>query len=463
MNARLRVPGVAALIVLVVFGCALRAGAQSLWLPLTGHRIRPIDPEALFHTLFHDVFLESDGTTYVQTGDIPAMWLRDSSQQMLPYVRFQSIYPSLRPRFTGVIERNARNILLDSYANAFQESGHVWERKWEPDSLAWPVLLASVYWRTARDRSIFTGTLHKALATIVDTYACEQHHSSCGRYAYSYHVSTHEEYNERTGLIWSGFRPSDDPVAYRFNIPQNMIAVVGLRAIASLAVDGYGDTGLAQRASDVARSVYLGIATYGRMYDAKRKYAIYAYEVDGYGGAKAMDDANIPNLLTLPYIGWCSAYDPLYLQTRAFVLSHDNPYYFSGRYAAGLGSPHTPAGYVWPLGIIGRALTSTSSAEISEALTELDETQAGSTLFHESFNPDAFWKFTRPEFGWADALGAELLFRTLAGYETDPFIDGTIVPFEQYYRTPALAGPETQLENRALVIAALGRLLSENR
>ncbi len=438
--------------------------AQTLILPLTGKRTRAIETASLFHTLFHDFFPEDDDTTYVQTGDIPAMWLRDSSAQTIPYVRFQREYPLLRRRFAGVIERNARAINLDVYANAFQADYHVWERKWEVDSIAWPALLAEVYERETHDATIFTPELHVALRQIVYTYSCEERHATCSRYRYPYRVYTDDRYNPDTGLIWCAFRPSDDPVQYRFNIPQNIIAVAGLRAIADLAYNGYRDEALARHADRVAARVMTGILRYGIFYNAQRRVWMYAYETDGYGRDNLMDDANIPNLTTMPNLDWSSAVDPIYLNTRAFTLSMDNPWYFSGRYAQGLGSPHTPYGFVWPLGIIGRALTSTDDVEIENSITTLAETDSESGLIHESFYPDGYWRYTRAEFGWANALYAELLFRTVAGMPETPLVrGGTILPFEERSVTPTLVPTVVQLDNTADLVGTLGNLLYAGR
>jgi uncharacterized protein len=439
--------------------------AQTLIVPMTGARTRSIQTETLFHTLFHDFYPEDDGTTYVQTGDIPAMWLRDSSAQTIPYVRFQRAYPLLRNRFAGVIERDARAINLDAYANAFQESYHTWERKWEVDSIAWPVVLLQVYYDSTRDHSVFTPEVHVALKQIVVTYNCEEHHRECSHYVYAYHVPTKQEFDEGTGLIWGAFRPSDDPVEYRFNIPQNALAAVALRDIAFLARVGYGDTTLSKQAAQLEARVMVGILRYGIFFNAQRRVWMYAYETDGYGNHNLMDDANIPNLTVLPGIDWCSAYNPIYLNTRAFTLSMDNPWYFSGRYAQGLGSPHTPYGYVWPLGIIGRALSSTDILEIQNSITTLAETDSEDGLIHESFYPDGYWRFTRQEFGWANAFYAELLFRTLAGYRAENLAagDGTMLPFEVRTQTPVLVSKIDQLDNTADLVGTLGRLLYEGR
>ncbi len=457
-GARLAV--ICAIAVSIVLDLPVPAASQTLVVPLTGKRVRNIETEQLFHTLFHDFFLEDDATTYVQTGDIPVMWLRDSSAQTIPYIRFQAAYPIVRERFAGVIERNARNILTNPYANAFDADYHVWERKWEIDSLAWPAVLASVYWRATRDRTVFTPDLHRALRTIVTTYGCEEHHWSCNRYRYPLRTYTDDYYNPDTNMIWGAFRPSDDAVQYRFNVPQNAMAVVALRDVAQLANDGYGDGSLASDAQELGDRVQAGVQLYGRFYDAKRRAWMYAYETDGYGKYNLMDDANIPNLTTLPYIDWCSPFDATYLSTRDFTLSMDDPFFFSGRYAQGLGSPHTPHGYVWPLGIIGRALTATSSLEVATAITTLAETDGESGLIHESFYPDGYWRYTRPEFGWANALGAELLFRSLAGEPATEFAwNGPIMPFQRRSITPRLVPLFTQVENAAEIDATLGRLL----
>lgn len=450
---------------LALFCCATVAIAQAqpLIIPLTGHRARPVEATTLFHTLFSDFFSEPDGTTYVQTGDIPAMWLRDSAAQTIPYLRFTRAFPILAVRFNGVIQREAENVLTDPYANAFKANEHVWEEKWEPDSLAWPVLLSWVYWKSTGSALLFTPRLHAALWKIVDTWRCEQLHAACSRYRYPYAVPTINAYNPNTGMIWSAFRPSDDPVEYRFNIPQEALVVVALRELAVLARTGYGDTNLANEASSIASQVQLGIQQHGIVYSRSRGGWIYAYETDGLGHDLFADDANIANLTSLPYIGWCSAYDPVYLRTRSYVLSSRNPWYYSGLYATGLGSPHTPPDFVWPLGIIARALTATSAAETAESVTVLAQTDSQDGLIHESFYANGYWEYTRAEFGWANALYAELIFRSVAGFAATPFMPGggTAVPYERLSQTPTLTPLLVQLYDTGLVYHALGDLLQE--
>lgn len=439
---------------------ALPAQAQSIGIPLTGRRVRPLAAQRLFHTLFSDFYSQSDGTTYVQTGDIPAMWLRDSAAQTLPYVRFAGAYPILAARFAGVIEHDARNILVDPYANAFRADYSVWERKWEAGSPAWPMLLAWVYRRETGRRNLYTPGLHRAMRKLVDTWRCEQLHAQCSRYAFA-GVDLTKPYNRDTGMVWTAFRPSDDATTYAFNIPQEMIIVIGLQDIARLAVDGYGDTNLANEASSIAAHVYAGILRYGRVWNPDYGGWVYVYETDGLGHDLYMDDANIPNLTALPYLGWCSAEDPAYLNTRSYTLSRRNPYYFTGIYASGLGSPHTPPGFVWPLGIIGRALTATSAAETAESITTLAETDSKDGLMHESFWPDGYWLFTRADFGWANALYAELIFRSIAGFPSTRFTayGSSVTPGERLTATPVLTPVLTQLRDTGLLYLTLGALL----
>lgn len=392
----------------------------SLTLPGLRQRDIRVDADRLFHTLFSDFTLEPDLTTYVETGDIPAMWLRDSSAQTFPYVRFIQSYPTLGTLARGVIQRNARNILRSSYANAFTRSYRIWEEKWEVDSLAYTVSLDIAYWREVRDRSIFTPQLHWAFEHIVSTYECEQHHASCSTYRSKF-LTNHGQGQPFafTGMIWCAFRPSDDPVRYAYNIPQELFAAQELHTLAELAQEGYGDQALAQRASLLAQEIEQGVDQYGVVYDFRYGW-MYAYEVDGLGNFLLMDDANIPNLLALPIIASVPRTGIVYENTRRFVLSPDNPYWYRGKYGAGLGSPHTRTGWVWPLGLLGEALTALSPPEVDELIGELRALDGAGGLLYESINPDEPWHFTRSEFGWANAVYAELIFRSVAGFAPLP-------------------------------------------
>ncbi|MBV8490645.1 MAG: glycoside hydrolase family 125 protein [Candidatus Eremiobacteraeota bacterium] len=444
--------------------CAAPAPAQTLNIP-TDSSIRPIQTQILFQQFFYNFFLENDGTTYVQTGDIPAMWLRDSAAQTIPYIRFANTYQGLRYVFFGVLQRDAKNVLVNPHAEAFSADYHVWEDKWEIDSLAWPVYLAFVYYENTGDRTIFTPVLHQAMQTIVATYRCEQHHATCSHYSWPQPVPTHEQYNPDTGMIWSGFRPSDDPVTYRFNIPQNMFAVGAMQLLAMFAHDAFGDDKLASDANALAAQVQVGIERYGKKWDPASGW-MYVYETDGNGNDNLMDDANMPNLTAMPNFGWCAADDPVYLNTRAFTLSSANPYYYSGKYATGLGSPHTPKGWVWPLGLIGAAFSTTKRSEVVHGITMLDQSDTLNGLMHESVNPNDPNQFTRPQFGWANAFWADLLFRSVAGYRVIPFVissSETIVPFEYVTETPVITSLATQLTDTAEINGTFGYLLTQHQ
>jgi meiotically up-regulated gene 157 (Mug157) protein len=413
-----------------------------------------VDAASLFHTLAADFFIQPDGTIYVQTGDIPAMWLRDAAAQTLPYIRFSEARPALQTWVRAVIEREARNINVDPYANAFTAQYHVWEHKWEVDSLTYPMLLAYAYYTRVHDRRIFSTRLHDAMRRIVATYACEQDHARCSRYHYP---GTTTAGVPATGMIWSAFRPSDDSLIYGFNIPQQMGAITALEDLSALATIGYHDDRLSARAAAIVVAIRAGIERYGMIYNFKYGW-IYAFEVDGNGRSLAMDDANMPNLLGAPLYGYIRSDDPRYLATRRFVLSRDNPYYFVGRYASGIGSPHTPRNWVWPLGIITRGLTALSRRETRDALHTLTETDSSDGLVHESFDPNDYRRFTRAEFGWGNAMYAELLFRSAAGYASPQlWPDDLEVVNRRLPRTPRIVGELAQTENIAELIASFER------
>jgi meiotically up-regulated gene 157 (Mug157) protein len=191
---------------------------------------------------------------------------------------------------------------------------------------------------------------------------------------------------------------------------------------------------------------------------------MYVYVTDGYGNDNLMDDANMPNLTVFPNFGWCADDDPVYLNTRSFTLSSDDPYYFGGKYATGLGSPHTPHGWVWPLGLMGAAFSTTKRKEVEQAIDMLDRSDTLNGLMHESVNPNDPSQFTRPEFGWANAFWADLLFRTVAGYRVTSFvIDTTIVPFEHTNEMPAITPLFTQLSDTGEINFALTDLLTTHR
>jgi meiotically up-regulated gene 157 (Mug157) protein len=368
---------------------------------------------------------------FIITGDIEAMWLRDSTAQVWPYLALAKDDLKLRALIAGVIHRHTRSILIDPYANAFNYSatGSEWasdltamkrelhERKYELDSLCYPVRLAHGYWVTTGDASIFDREWQRAAKLIVRTFREQQRFSGKGPYKFqrvtanAYDTVPLNGYGNPTrpcGLIHSIFRPSDDACIYPFLIPSNLFAASVLYHLKEIFSTELKDKEFAAECSDLAQQIRAACAQHAVIKHA-RHGAIYAYEIDGYGNALVMDDANVPSLLSLPYLGICATDDPVYRATRHFILSTDNPYFFKGAAGEGTGGPHVGLEMIWPLGIIVRALTSTDDLEIALCLRMLKRAHAGTGFMHESFQKDNPRQFTRKWFAWANTLFGELI------------------------------------------------------
>jgi uncharacterized protein len=371
--------------------------------------------QCLLSTVRYDVSFTPDNTTYVITGDIGAMWLRDASAQMLPYLFFAQD-EAVREMVRGVIAREAKNILIDPYANAFNRNYQVTEEKFELDSLSYPIVLTWNYWKQTGDTTALTPEVKSAFERAVFLMELERDHSLSHYRHPSLPNGGQGTPVGYTGMVWTGFRPSDDPALYGYNIPSNMFASVALEELSEMESSVWHDTKMASEASSLRDSIVDGINNYGIVYSPKYGY-IFAYEVDGLGHSNLMDDANVPSLLSIPYIGYPA--DPaIYHNTRRFVLSSDNPYYFSGKFASGVGSPHTPKGYIWPLALAVQGLTAQDPKEVDLVLSELQTSDTGDHLMHESFDPNDPTKFTRSNFGWACSLYAELILSRVMGYSS---------------------------------------------
>ena len=375
--------------------------------------------------------------TIVVTGDIPAMWLRDSSAQVWPYLPFVTADAELARLIAGVIGRQTRCILADPYANAFMpdlssreplswsKTDHtemkpgVGERKWEVDSLCYPVRLAHEYWRITHDTRPFDADWARAMHNILETFAAQQRTTSRGPYYFQRQAFSptdtlgEDGYGNPArpiGLIYSGFRPSDDACVYPLNIPGNFFAVQTLHRIEEMLTEIAHDTTAASEASRLRSEIKMALDAQARMHHPTAGQ-IWAYEIDGFGNSIFMDDANVPSLLAMPYLGSCSATDPLYLATRRFVLSEANPYFYRGSAAEGVGGPHIGQDMIWPMSITMRALTTNDEKEQLQCLAWLKTTHAGTGFMHESFDKNDPTKFTRAWFAWANTLFGELILK----------------------------------------------------
>jgi meiotically up-regulated gene 157 (Mug157) protein len=374
--------------------------------------------------------------TFIITGDIDAMWLRDSACQVWPYVALAKSDSDLRKMFQGLIGRQARCILVDPYANAFLRDPKstkalewavgdltemrpgVAERKWEVDSLCYCIRLAHGYWKATGDTAPFDPEWVTAMRTVVQTFREQQRKNGPGPYHFQRKTETPTDTQalggfgnpaRPVGMIYTLFRPSDDACLYSFYVPSNLFAVVSLRQLAGMAAEILKDAGFAAECQAQASEVEEALAKYGRIKTSDGE--IWAFEVDGYGNQLFMDDANIPGLLSLPYLGCCTATDTVCQRTRQRVLSDDNPYFFKGSAANGIGGPHEGLNMIWPMALIAQAMTSNDEAEIRQCLRWLKTTHAGTGFVHESFEKDDPAKFTRAWFAWANTLFGELIVK----------------------------------------------------
>ncbi len=378
--------------------------------------------------------------TYVITGDIDAMWLRDSSAQVWPYVPLCKKDKELQLLIKGVINRQAKCILKDPYANAFYKDEKkisewkddvtemkpgVHERKWEIDSLCYPVRLSYGYWKETGDVSVFDDQWMEAMKLVIKTFKEQQRFHSKGPYHF-------QRYNNRwaiegipldgygnpvkpNGLVCSIFRPSDDATIFPYLISSNFFAANELKHLAEIFGTVKKDAAWVENTTALSSQIKKALDETATVNTAFGK--IFAYEVNGYGSYNLMDDSNVPSLLSLPYLIPAMKADAVYQNTRKYCLSANNPFYYKGSKADGIGGPHAGENMIWPLSITMRGLTSSNENEIKNCLTTLQQTHAGTGFMHESFHKDDPSKFTRKWFAWANTLFGEFVWKV---YQTNP-------------------------------------------
>ncbi len=396
----------------------------------------PLFEKCYPNTLDTTVKILADGSAYVITGDIHAMWLRDSAAQVHHYLPLAKKCPDLAELIASMIRRYALYVNIDPYANAFNENGDnefcghydditdrspwVFERKYEVDSLCSVINISYLLWKETGTVSHFTNELKKAFEIIVDLWKTEQYHSEKSTYKFErpnpWKPTDTLTNNGKgspvayTGMTWSGFRPSDDACTYHYLIPSEMFAVVVLRQLASVFEIIYNDPHNAAVCNRLSDEIDNGIKKHGVI--RHPEYGeMYAYEVDGLGNYLLMDDANVPSLLSMPYIGYCDVDDRIYQNTRRFVLSEKNPFYYTGSCMTGIGSPHTEKGFVWPISLVIQALTSNNTEEIEAVISMIKSTHADTLYMHESINANNQYEYTRDWFAWANSLFSELILK----------------------------------------------------
>ena len=377
----------------------------------------------------------ANGTTFCYTGDIHAMWLRDSSVQVLQYLQFMNKDPEVRMMVKGLIKKQLEFIRRDPYANAFNENGSVYERKFEIDSLCYPIWLAYNYYEITGDGSIFDVFFRMTVDKIIKTFKKEQNHSDDNYRITNDHDRNAgvNDFNANCGLIWSGYRPSDDVCYYKYFIPGNMFAVATLERITDIYRLLKTDETLANTADDMAKEIRNAIETYGT-YNHPTYGKIYAFEVTGRNAdvnsaeeKLLMDAANIPSLISAPWLGYCKTTDQTYINTRAFILSDDDPYYYVGTYASGVGDPHDMVGSTdnphknvpvpWHMAIAMQALTSDDAEEVALCVKYMTDTTAGTFVMHEAFNANNPSEYSRDYFTWPCSLYAHTVITKILGID----------------------------------------------
>ncbi|KAG6039536.1 hypothetical protein E4U41_002464 [Claviceps citrina] len=403
--------------------------------------------------LWHGKALDNadEELAFVITGDIHAMWLRDSANQLQSYKPIlvnsaaninstaNTTANSIASLFRGAINLQARYITKFPYCNAFQPpadsklppSNHkrgllarrgdvvsppydptaVWECKYELDSLSAFLQLSWDYYDATGDGGFFgrfgwAGAVRAILKLANDmmqgTYADDGRvHSSPYTWLRDANSATETVPNQgagspvrgNIGLVRSFFRPSDDSTIYQYLVPANMMFARYLGACVEMMEPLDSD------AASQMRHMADGIEA------AVRKYAvvkhpgfgdIFAYEVDGFGSHNLMDDANIPSLLSIPHLGFLPSKDATYRRTRAFVLSRSNPYFGSGPVLNATGGPHLGPGMAWPMAVIMQTMTSDDDAEIVRGIRQLMGSTSKLGLMHESVNTWDDTRWTRP-------------------------------------------------------------------
>ena len=169
---------------------------------------------------------------------------------------------------------------------------------------------------------------------------------------------------------------------------------------------------MAQQCTALADEVSAALKKYA-IHNHPKYGKIYAFEVDGFGSQILLDDAHVPSLLAMGYLGDVEMNDPIYQNTRRFVWSEDNPWFFKGKASEGIGGPHVGANMPWQMSIMMKAFTSNDDEEIKHCIKLLMQTDGNTGMMHESFNKDDAFSYSRTWFAWPNTLFGELILKLI--------------------------------------------------
>ncbi|PFH52869.1 glycoside hydrolase family 125 protein [Amanita thiersii Skay4041] len=385
-------------------------------------------------------FNPDENLAFIITG-VKAQWLRDTANQFAHYHSLLSIDSELATLVKAVINNEARYVAEYPYCGAFQpppESGlasthndwadgvtvnppvnnqTVFECKYEIDSLCGFLKLSRSYYQATKDASFMNNNWRDAIDQIFRVINEQSqptfdenfnfisfYNWTGGNGALSPMVDNggNGEPKAYTGLVGTHHRPSDDLSVFAFLTPANAMLSVELNHLADIL----DDTKQLRNVSEQAREWSV------RIHDAIWKTTvvdnIFAYETNGFGGRYVMDDANVPSLLSLPYLGFLEKHHPAYSATRKLLLSPRNPYFAAGKSFNGVGGPHVDPLHPWPMSHISAIFGTDDDNEILTSLYTIVNNTQGLGLIHESQSiRDS--SYTRSWFAWANSYFAEMV------------------------------------------------------
>ena len=368
-----------------------------------------------------------------------------------PYLKHCPKDKNLTKMIKGLFKKQISFILFDPYANAFNKiplkshwanditykrdnignfenamNPNLWERKFELDSIIFPLFSMIKYFLFTKDFEVFNiQNFFNMLNTIITLIKKEKRgtdeENENGGPEYSFQRNIAEPFDslhfgrgnpcKTCGLIKTAFRNSDDSALFPYNIPENCLLVSTFK----LLLNCFNDININKELKikfepfkedikNIIDTVEKAIYEYGVIKDPINGEKYFAFEVDGYGNYYFMDEPGYPNLISLPFFNFCETSNEIYINTRKRILSERNPYFIKGKFGKGCSSSHSYRRYNWPLFTIMQGLTSVDKAEVNSCLKMLVESAKEKLFMHESYDIDDVNKYTRDWFAWANSF-----------------------------------------------------------